>query len=55
MFGDAAQINLDGTKVLVSALVHFCKDITEGAKRLSFSSPFSLLPAFFDLAFEMMK
>lgn len=31
---DDAQINLDETKVLVSALVPFGKDVTEGAKRL---------------------
>lgn len=39
MFGDDAQINLDRTKVLVSALVPFRKDITEGAKRLLSLSP----------------
>lgn len=53
MFGDAAQINLDGTKVLVSALVPFSEDITE----VPSGCP-SLLPFFFDLPlpyFEMMK
>lgn len=47
MFGDAAQINLGGTKVLVSALVPFSKDITEGAKRLYFYFPLCIFLTFF--------
>lgn len=54
MFGADARINLDETKVLVSALVPFGKDITEGAKRISSPSPFYFLSPLC-ITLEMMK